>query len=265
MLLEHKVAVIYGAGGVLGSAVARACAREGARLYLAGRTMPKLERVAHEITSSGGMAHVSSVDALDEHAVERHADGVAKRAGRIDIVLNAVGVAHIQGVPLLELSLPDFCYPVDTYVRTNFITSKAAARHMVKRGSGVILMLSTPASRMPGPGFMGHSVACGGIEAMTRHLAGELGESGVRVVCIRSHAIPQAAEAGSHAAAVFDAVARRAGMTMEKMLAGAAAGTLLGRLPTLAQLAETAAFLASEHAGAMTGAVANLSAGMILD
>jgi 3-oxoacyl-[acyl-carrier protein] reductase len=261
-VLKDKVAVIHGAGGALGSAVARSFSRHGAQLFLAGRTTANLERVAQEI---GADVHIAAVDALDEQAVERHADRVVERAGRIDIVLNVIGVAHVQGVPFLELPLADFWYPVDTYIRTNYITSKAAARHMAKRGAGVILMLTTPASRMAGPGFMGHSVACAGVEAMTRHLAGELGASGVRVVCIRSHAIPQAAEAGSHSATVFGEVARRAGITLDQLLANAAAGTLLRRLPTLEQLAQTAAFLASDNAGAMTGAVVNLSAGMILD
>lgn len=260
-MLKDKVAVIYGGSGAIGSAVARAFAQEGAKVFLAGRSRTKLERVAKEIVG----AEVASVDALDQRAVDQHADDVARRAGGIDIALNAVGVAHVQGVPLADLSLQDYWLPLETYLRTNFITSKAVARHMAKKGSGLILMLSTPAGRMPGPGFMGHSVACAGVEAMTRHLAGELGANGVRVVCIRSHAIPQAVDAGSHSANVFGEVASRAGMTVDQMLDGAAAGTLLKRLPTLAQLAGTAVFLASEHGGAMTGAVANLTSGMILD
>lgn len=242
MMLKDKVALIHGAGAI-GSAVARAFEAEGAKVFIAGR----------------------EVDALDESAVEGHAGEVARRAGGIDIALNAIGVAHVQGVPLLELELEDYWLPVQTYLRTNFITAKAAARHMAKRKSGVILALATPASRMPGPGFMGHSVACAGVEAMTRHLAGELAGNGIRVVCIRSHAIPQTLDAGSHARKVFGEVARRAGITTDQMLEGAASATLLKRLPTLAQLASTAVFAASEGAGAMTGAVINMTAGMILD
>lgn len=126
-------------------------------------------------------------------------------------------------------------------------------------------MLSTPASRMPGPGFLGHSVACAGIEALTRHLAGELGGHGIRVLCLRSHAIPETVAKGSHAREVFGQVATRAGMTVDAMLTGAASGTLLKRLPSLDEVANTALFLASDHAGAMTGAIANLTCGMIPD
>lgn len=221
--------------------------------------------MAQDIAAAGGAAETAQVDALDEQAVERHANDVAARIGGIDIALNAVGVFHVQGTPLADLSLEDFGHPVTAYTRTHFITAKAVARHMAKRGSGVILTLSTPVSRMPGPGYLGHSVACAGIEALSRHLAGELGPNGIRVVCLRSHAIPEAAVMGSHSRDVFRQVAERAGITIEDMLAGGANGTLLKRLPTLAEVANTAVFLASEHAGAMTGAVANLTCGMILD
>ncbi len=265
MLLENKSAVIYGGGGAIGRAAARAFAREGARVFLAGRRQAPLEAVAVEIRAEGGRAETAVVDALDEAAVERHADAVAAEAGGLDVALNAVGVAHVQGVPLAELPLEDYAYPITVYTRTNFITAKAVARHMARRGTGVILTLSTPVSRMAGPGFMGHSVACAGVEAMTRHLAGELAPSGIRVVCLRAHAIPEAVVDGSHSRDVFLSVAERGGVTLDEMLAGAAAGTLLKRLPTLAQVASTAAFLASDLAGAMTGAVANLTCGFVLD
>jgi len=265
MLLENKNAVVYGGGGAIGGAVARAFAREGAKVYLAGRTLAKLEAVAGEISAAGGVAVTAQVDALDEQSVEKHADAVAAKAGGIDIALNAVGVLHVQGTPFAELSLEDYAYPVAIYTRTHFITAKAVARHMAKKGSGVILTLSTPVSRMPGPGYMGHSVACAGIEAMSRHLAGELAANGIRVICVRAHAIPEAAAMGSHSRDVFRPVAERAGVTIDEMLAGAAAGTLLKRLPTLAEVANTAAFMASEQAGAMTCTVANLTCGFILD
>jgi 3-oxoacyl-[acyl-carrier protein] reductase len=265
MLLKDRNAIIHGGGGAIGGAVARALAREGARVFLAGRTKAKLDAVARDIAAAGGAAEAAVVDALDEKAVNDHADGVAKRAGSIDIALNAVGIFHVQGTPLAALSLVDFELPVSTYVRTNFITAKAAARHMAARKSGVILMLSTPVSRMPGPGYMGHAVACAGVEALGRHLAGELGADGIRVACIRSHAIPEAAASGSHSREVFRQIAEPAGMTVEEMLGGAAGGTLLKRLPTLEQMAGTAVFLASDPAGAITGAIVNLNGGMILD
>lgn len=136
---------------------------------------------------------------------------------------------------------------------------------MVKKRSGVVLTLATPAGRWPGPGFMGHSVACAGIDAMTRHLAGELGGFGVRVAGLRVHAIPEAAMQGSHSEAVFRAAAAQSGLTFEQWLEQFEASTPLKRLPTLANVADTAVFLASDHAAAMTGAIANLTCGVILD
>lgn len=265
MLVRDKVAVIYGGGGAIGGAVARELAREGARLFLAGRTRDKLERVARDITDAGGGVEIAVVDAREEAAVTAHADAVAERAGRIDIALNAVGIAHVQGKPFMELSLAEYELPIAQYVRTNFITAQAVARHMVKQRSGVLLMLSTPGSRMSGSGFLGYGVTCGAIETFSRILAGELGPSGIRVVCLRPDAIPDAA-AISHAGRVFALSAERAGTTVGAMLAEhARKGTLLGRLPTLAQVASFAAFVASDRAGAMTGAIANLTCGSVVD
>lgn len=264
MLLQGRIAVIYGGGGALGGAIAKAFAREGATVILVGRNRAKQEALAAEITATGARAEAALLDALDEAAVERHAESVAAGHGGIDIAVNAIGVAHVQLVPLLELSAADFFYPVDVYVRSSFITAKAAARQMVKGGRGVIMMLSTPAARMPGPGFMGHNAACGAVEAMTRHLAGELGGSGIRALCLRSHAIPDAVEA-SHSRVVFGKAAAAAGMTIEQMLDGAAQATLLKRLPRLEQLADMAAFMASDRANATTGAILNLTSGFMLD
>ncbi|WP_341911551.1 SDR family oxidoreductase [Ferrovibrio terrae] len=261
-MLRDRTAVIYG-GGAIGGAVARAFARQGAQIFLAGRNPAKLTAVVTDIHRTGGTAEAAEVDALDETAVTAHANDVAARTGGIDITMNAVGVAHVQGVPLAELKLEDYFLPVSVYTRTNFITAKATARHM--RRGGAMFLLATPAAQMPGPGFMGHNSACAAIEGMTRHLAGELGSSGIRVLCLKSHAIPEAAKAGSHSAGVFAAVAAGMGTDVDSMLSGAAQSTLLGCLPTLEQIAETAAFLASDRAGAITGAIVNLTCGMQVD
>jgi len=265
MLLKDKVAVIFGGGGAIGGAVARAFAREGARVFVSGRTRSKVELVARAIVSAGGSAEAAEIDALDEHAINGYIDTVVRKAGRIDITLNAVGLYHVQGRPLAELSLQDYIYPIAVYTRTNFLTAKAAARQMVRQRRGVILTLSTPGSRMSGAGFLGYGVTCGAIETFSRILAGELGPDGVRVVCLRPDAIPEALPT-SHARRVFNGFAERAGTSVETMLAQrAGTGTLLRRFPTLAQVADFAAFVACDGAGAMTGAIANLSCGSLVD
>lgn len=265
MLLKNKTAVVYGGGGAIGGAAARAFARDGARVFLAGRTLAKLEKVAADIRAEGGFAEMAVLDALDEDAVERHADKVAASTGGIDIALNAIGIMHVQGTPFAELSLADFEQPISSYTRTNFLTAKAVTRHMAKRGKGVILTLSTPGAKISGAGFIGYGVTCGAVETFSRILAGELGASGIRVICLRPDAIPEALPV-SHAREVFDGFAARAGIAVEDMLAArAGTGTLLGRFPTLAEVGDFAAFVASDRAGAMTGAIANLSCGSLVD
>src|SRR5262245_24535322 len=94
MLLKDKVAVIYGAGGAIGSAVARAFAREGAKLFLTGLHLAPVEVVAKEVNSAGGSAEAAEVDALDERAVDKHLQSVIDKAGRVDISFNAVGIPN---------------------------------------------------------------------------------------------------------------------------------------------------------------------------
>jgi 3-oxoacyl-[acyl-carrier protein] reductase len=262
MLLENKNAVVYGGGGAVGGAVARALAEAGARVFLAGRTRAKLEAVARDI----GAAEVAVVDALDERAVTDHADAVAESGGGIDIAINAVGIMHVQGTPFAALALADFMHPIDAFLRTNFITAQAVARHMTDQGSGVIITISTSGSRLVVPGFLGYGTTCAAIEAMTLRLAAELGPHGVPVVCLRPDAIPEAVANGSYSRDVFRPLAEQAGVTIEQMLEQAAEErTMLRRLPTLAQVANTAVFVASDDAGAMTGAVVNLSCGSVTD
>ncbi|OCP09277.1 MULTISPECIES: SDR family oxidoreductase [unclassified Ensifer] len=265
MLLEGKTAVVYGGSGAIGGAAARAFAREGARVFLVGRTAERLQRTVSEISDAGGRADFDLLDVLDQPAVERHARTVVDRASAIDIALTAVGFAHVQGPPFSDLSLEDFERPIMTYSRANFITAKAVAPHMARRRKGVILTLSTPGSRMAGSGFLGYGTTCGAIETFSRILAGELGGQGIRVVCLRPDAIPEALPI-SHAREVFEGFARRFDTTVEAMLeARATTGTLLGRFPRLDEVADYAAFVASDRAGAMTGAIANLTCGSLVD
>lgn len=254
MLLKDKNAVIYGAGGHIGGAVARAFAHEGANVFLAGRTQSALETVAGDISSAGGSAEVATVDALDPQAIEQHLDAVVQRAGSIDISFNAVWIrGDLQGTPLLQMDHEDFTTPILTGVKTHFLTATAAARHMARKGSGVILTLSSSSSVLSGRDRRYHltggfSTACAAIEAFSRSLAGELGPQGIRVVCLRPNAIPETWPSDHVESRTF----------MEK-------GTVLDRLPTLEEVANAAVFAASDRASAMTGTVVDLSCGSVMD
>jgi 3-oxoacyl-[acyl-carrier protein] reductase len=265
MLLKDKVAVVYGGGGAIGGAAARTFAREGAVVYLAGRSRPKLDVVAQEITAEGGRAEVALVDALDERAVTQHVAAVTADAGRLDIALNAVGHRHVQGKLLTELSLEEFEEPIRAYARSQFVIAKAATRPMIERGRGVLLVLSTPASRKGFPGVLGFGATCAAIEALTRHLACELGPSGVRVVCLRPDAVPETLDFASHAREVFQPLADRAGVTLSQLLDPSTSTAVLKRYPRLAEVASAALFAASDQGGAMTGAVLNLTCGSVFD
>jgi 3-oxoacyl-[acyl-carrier protein] reductase len=205
MLLAGKNAVIHGAGGAIGGAVARAFAREGATVFLAGRTPAKLDAVANQVASTGGVAQTAQVDALDEEAVERHAEAVAEQAGSLDVSFNAVGLNNgEQGIPLVELPADDYLAPITGYARTHFLTAKAAARHMMRQGSGVIMPLSVPMARMPAASSGSFGMAGAAVESFTRQLAAELGPYGIRVVCLRPTGMPEtAARLGSHTREVW--------------------------------------------------------------
>jgi NAD(P)-dependent dehydrogenase (short-subunit alcohol dehydrogenase family) len=263
MLLKDKVAVIYGAGGDVGGAVARAFAREGAKLFLSGRNLGKVTAVAADVIGRGGVAEAAQVDALDEQAVEKYVGAVEEKAGAIDISFSAISIANAlpNRAPLLELSAEHFALPITTYTQANFLTARSAARRMVARRSGVILTITATTSRMAFPNVGGTAPAYAAVVALTRTLSAELAPHGVRVVCVMPNAMPETATIRDN----FGRYAKAAGVTYDQYLARLESMTHLRRLTTLAELANTAAFMASDQASAMTGTVANLSGGAIVE
>ena len=187
MLLEGKNAIVYGGGGMIGGAVARAFAREGATVHLAGLTAAPLDAVAGEIRAAGGAAETATLDALDEAAVGAHADAVAARWGSLDVSMSLISQGDVQGTPLAEMSFGDFERPVRTTLRAAFLTSQAAARHMIRQRSGVVLMFGGYGD--PQPRLGGLQVAFGALEALRRALACELGPSGIRVLTLQTGGI----------------------------------------------------------------------------
>jgi 3-oxoacyl-[acyl-carrier protein] reductase len=261
MLLENKHAIVYGGAGALGGAVARAFAREGGTVHLAGRTAATLDAVARDISASGGKADTAQVDALDEGAVERHAEAVAAKAGRIDVSFNLISIPHIQGTPLLELSVDDVAGPVTSFMRTHFLTARAAARRMVAQKSGVILMMTTTPARLAFPLVGPFGASCSAIEGLSHTLAAELGPAGVRVVCLLSSGSPESAGVKD----VTERHSRAAGQTPDQWVETYRQRALLRRLTTLAEVANLAVFMASDRASAVTGTAVNLTCGALVD
>lgn len=247
-LLEGNNAIIYGAGGRIGTAVAQAFAREGAAVYLVGRTAAPLQTVADQVAAIGGRAHSAVVDALDEQAVEQHVRSVVEQAGSVDVSFNLTTRGDVQGTRLLDMNVDDFLQPTTTGLRSNFITARAASRHMVQKGSGVILMLTSgsgPAWTPPEFWPMGGTgPADAATESFMRYLASEVGPRGVRVNCLWT-----------------------AGVVVENDPMDAAKDALKGmsmlrKRPTLAEVADTATFLASSRGSGITASIVNVTSGI---
>jgi NAD(P)-dependent dehydrogenase (short-subunit alcohol dehydrogenase family) len=264
MLLENKTTVIYGAGGAIGGAVARAFAREGAKVFLTGRNLASVTTTAKDIIAAGGAAEAAQVDALDERAVEEHIAAVVEKAGAIDVSFNAITPLPqpgTQGIPIAELSVESFTAPITAYMRSYFLTARAAARRMVEKRSGVILIHTPEPARLGAPLVGGMGSAWAAMEAFNRNLSAEFGSHGIRAVCLRSTGLPETRTIE----VVFGLHAKAMGIPQEQFLAFIESMTHRKRSSTLAEVANVAVFLASDKASGMTGTVANLTGGMIVD
>lgn len=256
MLLEKKTAVIYGGGGSIGAAIATAYAREGARVFLAGRTQEPLDAAAAAVRDAGGVADVAVLDATDERAVDEHAAAVVAEAGTIDVSVTLIGRGDAQGVPLLDMAPADLLRAVDTGLTSMFLTARAAGRQMVTQGSGLIMTITSGTAKVAAPMMGSTGPADAAIESFLRCLAAEIGPAGVRVV-------------GIHTAGVLETLdvetmrAVNPNIDVETVAAGIAQMTMLKRAPRLAQVVGTATFLASDAAAGITGTFVNTSCGMI--
>ena len=263
MILKNKVAVIYGAGGAIGGAVARVFAREGAKVFLTGRRQAAVEAVAKDIVAAGGSAVGAEVDALDEQAIDKHLQFVIDKEGRFDISFNAIGIpaAEILGVPLTKMDAAQFSRPIAGYTTSYFLTARLAAKHMVPKKSGVIMTVTALPSRKGTPLNGGYGPAQAAKEAMTRDLSYELALQGVRVVGLRPHGIPET----STMREVFESKAKTSSMTWEQFWQYLANDTHARRMMTLEDVANTAAFVASDKASGLTGTIVNLTMGSLDD
>lgn len=256
-LLEGKNAIIYGAGGRIGGGVARTFAREGATVFLVGRTEATLQSVADGIKASGGRAQVAVVDALDEQAVLKHAQSVVDQAGHIDVSINLTSRGDVQGTRLLDMDVNDFMQPTLTGARSNFITARAAARHMVQQGSGVILMITSGSGETWTPPEVwpmgGTGPADAAIESFMRFLAAEAGPRGVRVACLwTAGVVLDPVWLASHPE---DAQLESAKDALKGM-------SMLRQRPTVQQFADTAAFIASDRGSGITASIINVNSGI---
>jgi 3-oxoacyl-[acyl-carrier protein] reductase len=247
MLLQDKNAVIYGAGGGIGGAMARAFAAEGARVFLTGRTREKLDALAEEIGSAGGAAEVATFDALDKRAVDEHAEAVAAQGG-LHISFNLIAHPTKHGTPMVEMDVDEFFQPIEQAVRSNFLTTAAAARHMKEQRSGVILFFGGHGDPVRDYYIGGTQVAFEALESMRRQLSAELGKDGIRAVTLRSGGVPEGEPDLS-----------------DEIVEGIVSETMLGRAATHEDIGNAAVFAASDKGRMMTAATINVSCGALVD
>jgi NAD(P)-dependent dehydrogenase (short-subunit alcohol dehydrogenase family) len=250
--LEGKRALVFAAAGSIGAAVATEFGAQGAEVFLSGRTKSKIEGLAKEIDPSGKRAHAATLDALDESAVRAYVDGVVRDAGGVDIVFNAIGPVAQEyggGRNAVDLTTAEFMVPLNTVVRSQFITAMAAARHMKAQGSGVIIFVTGSPARPHTEGATAIGAAFAVLENLARHLAIELGPSGVRSVCLRSSAMPDTRTIQD----VTRAIAGAMNVTQDQAAQFLANSTMLRISPRASDTARIAAFLASDSAKTITG------------
>jgi NAD(P)-dependent dehydrogenase (short-subunit alcohol dehydrogenase family) len=269
MLLAGKTAVIYGAGGAVGATIAKAFSREGASLYLAGRTLSKLEAVASEIGKAKATVEVTELDALDEQQIEDHLGRVLSSAGGIDICFNAIGIEAplvaakgMQGVPLTEIPLDSFMSPIRTYTTSHFLTGRAAARRMAASGRGGVILMHTPEpARIGVPLLGGMAPAWAAVEAICRSFSAEFAANGIRSVCLRSTGLPET----ETIQVIFGHLAKSFGVSPEQFRTMMEGSSHTRRSTRLSELADAAVFFASDRAAGFTGTVANLTGGKVSD
>jgi 3-oxoacyl-[acyl-carrier protein] reductase len=263
-LLQGKHAVVFGAGGSIGAAVAKEFAAEGAQVFLAGRTLSNVEELARRIAEAGGRARPAVVDAQDDDAVTEYIDGIVKETGKIDIILDAAGpLAREYGNGKLAVDLPieEFMVPLETMVRSRFITARAAARHMIKQHSGVIIFVTGSPARAHVPGATAIGAAFRAIENLTENLAFEVSPFGVRVVCVRTVANTDSRSIQD----TMDILAGRLNITKDQAVAQITQSNFLKAAATVQDTANAAVLVASDRARMLTATVVNATAGAALD
>ena len=263
-ILQGKLAVVFGGGGSIGSAVAKEFATEGAEVFLSGRSKSSVEAVAKEIAAEGGRAHADAIDTLDDASVNQYIDGIVKQTGKIDIILDAAGpLAREYGNGKLAVDLPieEFIVPLTTMVRSRFITARAAARHMVKQRSGVIIFVTGSPARPHVPGATAIGAAFGAIENLTTNLAFEVSPFGVRVVCVRTLANVDSTSIQD----TMEFLAGQLNVTKDQAMAQIAQSNFLKVPATVQDTANAAVLVASDRGRMLTGTVVNATAGAALD
>jgi len=245
--LKDKVAVVFAASGEIAGAVARSFAYHGAKVYLTAISLNAVEVLAKEIQADGGWAEAGKVDALNEAEIDSYLQKVVAENGKLDMVFNGIGSYYKDagsGTPSTIATFEQFMNPLQRICGSQFLTSRVAARHMIQSGSeGTILLFTASMSRTKTPNMAGFASACAAIEGLTRVMAAEFGQHGIKSICICSSALMETHKIQE----MISDFAGQFGISEEDMTLNYTKYDILKSGPTLKQLGETAAFLVSEN------------------
>lgn len=244
--LKGKVAVVFAGSGEISQAVVRSFAEHGALLCVSARKSEALQSLVEEVEGIKGTIQTARVNAMDENEIDQFLQRVVQDHGKIDIVFNGIGASYEEmgGRPATtEASFEHFMAPIEKICGSQFLTSRVAAKYMIKTQSpGTILLLTAALSRSKLPNVAGISAASAAVEALTRVMAAEWGGHGIKVIGV----CPGALMETKRISGWIESIARQYGVPQEQIIAQYKAFDLLKESPTLKQVGETAAFLASD-------------------
>ncbi len=244
--LKNKVAVVFAASGEIAGAVARSFAEHGAKVYVTARNLDTVETLALELKDNGGCVESARVDALNEAEIDNYLKKVVADNGRLDVVFNGIAVEYSDmggRPPTTEATFRQFMAPMEIICGSQFLTSRIAAKYMKQTQSeGTVLLLTAALSRSKLPNVAGITAASAALEGLTRVMATEWGADNIKVICI----CPGALLETKRISGWIDASAQQYGIPREQLVMQYKAFDLLKTGPTLKQVGETAAFLASE-------------------
>jgi NAD(P)-dependent dehydrogenase (short-subunit alcohol dehydrogenase family) len=262
-ILKDKVAVVFAASGEIAGAVARSFARNGAKLYVTARNLDAVKVLAHEIKADGGRAEHAKVDASEEGEIDSFLKKVISDEGKLDVVFNGIGVSYSEmggRPPTTAASFEQFMAPMVKICGSQFLTSRVAAKYMIKtRSEGTILLHTAALSRSKFPNLAGITAASAAVEGMTRVMAAEWGGDGIKVICICSGAIMETKRISGW----IESSAKHLGIPSEQMIAQYKAFDILKTSPTLKQVGGTAVFLASEIGTAFNSHIVDVDCGKL--
>jgi NAD(P)-dependent dehydrogenase (short-subunit alcohol dehydrogenase family) len=251
MRLKDEVAVVTGAAGGIGSAIARRFASEGAVVALLDMTSSKLMRLEKEIVASGGRAKAFKVDITDSKDVASVIKTVTKAFGKLTVLVNAVGLLKQARVD--EMSEKDFDALMAVNVKGVFLAYKYVVPVMKKTG-GVVINLSSVSAFVGSPESFAYTTSKGAVQSMTYATAQELAPHNIRVMAI----CPGWVSAG------FTDVALKLAPDPNVLLEAAKNAHVLGRIATPEEVANAALFLASDEASFMTGSALYVDGGFMI-